>query len=101
MTSKILKRSIAWGSGVAIGLSGSVFAAPAYSQPVRQPSQAELDGLGTRLAEMFSPDIRSTLFTCITAGGVNLAASAGGSSVVCGNGSTADVPYGRYLDIRL
>lgn len=98
MTSNVLKRSIAWGSGLAIGLGSSVFVAPAYSQPA-QPSQAQLDGLGSRLAEMFSPEIRSTLFTCITAGGVNLAASAGGSSVVCGDGSRADVSYARYLDI--
>ena len=98
MASKILSRSIVW-SSAAIGLAASaVVAAPANGQSVRQPTQTELDGLGSRLAEMFSPEIRSTLFTCITAGGVNLAASAGGNSVTCGDGSTANVSYAGYLD---
>lgn len=103
MTSKILKRSIAWGGLVAIGLWGNgVAAAPSGSQSQSQPpalTQEELSNLDNRLAETFSPEIRSTLSACLTAGGVNLAASASsGNSLTCGDGSTVDVAYDRYLD---
>lgn len=103
MTSKIFKRSIAWGSVAAIGLWGNeVAAAPSNSQFQSQPpalTQAELSTLDSRLTETFSPEIRSTLSACLTAGGVNLTASASsGNSLTCGDGSIADVAYDRYLD---
>lgn len=102
MASKILKRSITWGSAIAIGLAGnSVVAAPSASQSQSQPAPppAELGELESELTTTFSPEIRSTLSACLTAGGVNLAVSASsGSSLICGDGSTVDLPYARYLD---
>lgn len=68
--------------------------------PGNAPGNASGNAPVQRLAEMFSPQIRSTINACWEQGKVNLAAGAGQNGrVTCGNGSVdSQVAYNDYLD---